>query len=211
MNERFIVTGTDTGIGKTIFSALLVQALNGVYYKPIQAGLAEPTDSQTVRRLTGLDATHFLPEVYRLGTPASPHVSAEIDGVEIDIEKLRPKDIDRPLIIEGAGGLLVPLSRQTLLIDVFARWDARVILCARTTLGTINHTLLSIEALKRRRLPLLGVVFIGDENRDSERTIIEMGGVPRLGRLPMLPTLGPDTLARAFEDHFHRDDFIAPP
>ncbi len=209
MSARFIVSGTDTDIGKTVFSAMLLQAVEGIYYKPVQSGLEDETDTQTVARLTNLDETHFLAEGYSLKTPASPHLSAEIDGVDIDPAKLSPPIVDKPLIIEGAGGLLVPLTRQTLFIDVFAGWDAQVILCARTTLGTINHTLLSIEALKQRQLPILGVVFIGDENQDSERTIIEMGGVHRLGRLPRLPALNGDALALAFEQHFQYGDFIA--
>lgn len=207
MSARYIVTGTDTDIGKTVFAAMLTQALNGIYYKPVQSGRQPETDSQTVRRLTGLSEKHFLPEAYCLDTPVSPHLAAEIDRVEIDVAKLKPPVVRGDLIIEGAGGLLVPLTRQCLSIDVFADWKAQVILCARTALGTINHTLLSIEALKQRQLPIVGVVFIGDENQDSERTIVEMGRVIRLGRLPMLPQLNPETLATAFEQNFRLDDF----
>jgi len=211
MDARFIVSGTDTGIGKTVFTAMLTGAVGGIYYKPVQCGLDGETDTQTVRRLTGLSDEHFLCEAYCLKTPASPHLAAEIDGVDIDAGRLRPPTVDKPLIIEGAGGLLVPLSRRTLYIDVFADWHAPVILCARTTLGTINHTLLSIEALKRRRLPIKGVVFIGDENRDSERTIVEIGGVARLGRLPILTSLDSDTLTEAFHSNFRLGDFTDPP
>jgi len=211
MSPRFIISGTDTDIGKTVFSAMLVQALDGYYYKPVQAGLDEETDRQTVSRLTRLPDGRLLPEAYTLKTPASPHMSAEIDGVDIDLKKLRPPSVDRPLIIEGAGGLLVPLSRKVLLIDQFKDWDADVILCARTTLGTINHTLLSIEALRQRHLPVLGVVFIGDENQDSERTIIAMGEVLRLGRLPIVTQLSCDSLADAFQQNFHHDDFTPQP
>ncbi len=209
MNNRFIVSGTDTDIGKTVVSAMLVRVLDGFYYKPVQAGLDGGTDLETVRRLSGLPQDRYLPEAYVLNTPASPHVSAEIDGVEIELDKLTPPDVDLPLIIEGAGGLLVPLSRRALLIDQFKDWNADVILCARTTLGTINHTLLSIEALKRRDLPIRGVIFVGDENMDSERTIIEMGDVMRLGRLPHLDTLNSDSLVGAFHQNFDLDDFTA--
>jgi len=213
MSTRHIVSGTDTGVGKTVFAAMLTQGLNGIYHKPVQCGLDGETDIETVRRLTGLSDTHFLPEAYRLKTPASPHIAAEIDGVEIDVARLTPPAVDRPLIIEGAGGLLVPLSRRTLYIDVFADWDAQIILCARTTLGTINHTLLSIEALKRRKLPIRGVVFIGDKNKDSERTITEIGEVAHLGRLPILTTtaLSGGILAEAFHRNFRHDDFTDPP
>ncbi len=207
MGARYIVSGTDTDVGKTVFSAMLVQALNGLYYKPVQCGLKERTDTQMVRQLTGLAEAHFLPEAYCLNTPVSPHLSAEIDGVDIDIARLKPPRVDRTLIIEMAGGLLVPLSRQTLFIDAVATWDAQVILCARTTLGTINHSLLSIEALRQHGLSILGIAFIGDENQDSERTIVEMGKVARLGRLPTLPTLDRKSLSEAFKQNFCHDDF----
>ncbi|WP_088344022.1 MULTISPECIES: dethiobiotin synthase [Rhodomicrobium] len=207
MSARFVVTGTDTGIGKTVFAAALTQALNGVYFKPVQAGLDEETDRETVRRLTGLGETHFRPEIYRLRTPASPHRAAEIDGIEIDPDALVLPAAEAPLIAEGAGGLFVPLTRTTLYIDVFARWNAPVILCARTALGTINHTLMSVDALRRRSIPILGVAFIGEANADTEATIAAMGGVPRLGRLPPLDPLGRETLANAFAANFRLSDF----
>lgn len=165
MSATIVVTGTDTGIGKTVFSAALVAALNGAYWKPVQAGLSGPTDSETVRRLAAADRDYILPEAYRLKTPASPHLAAERDGVELDIARLLqipapPRDA--PLVIEGAGGLMVPLRRDYLQLDLYARWQRPVVLVASTRLGTINHALLSIEALKRRDIPLLGVAFIGD-------------------------------------------------
>jgi dethiobiotin synthetase len=199
MTPRLIVTGTDTGVGKTVFSAALAGALGAVYWKPIQSGLSEETDSQAVLRLSGLSETRVLPEAYRLKTPVSPHLAAELDGVAIDPEAL---------VVEGAGGLLVPLTREMTYIDVFGRWGAPVVLCARTTLGTINHTLLSIEALRARGIPLLGVAFMGEENLDSERIIVEMGHVRRLGRLPHLETLTVETLRAAFDRHFDRSDFL---
>lgn len=206
-NQRFIVSGTDTEIGKTIFSAMLTHVLKASYYKPVQSGLEEETDTEIVTRLAELSADRRLPEAYKLLTPASPHLSAEIDGVEIDLNKLTPPQTDRPLVIEGAGGLMVPLNRETLTIDMFKKWNAPVILCARTSLGTINHSLLSIEALKQRDIPILGIVFIGDENKDSERTIVEMGNVHRLGRLPRLAEIGSASLEKAFEENFNLSDF----
>lgn len=206
-NQRFIVSGTDTEIGKTIFSAMLTKALNASYYKPVQSGLEEETDTEIVTRLALLDAARVLPEAYKLNTPASPHLSAEIDGVEIDLGSLTPRQTVGPLVIEGAGGLMVPLNRETLTIDMFKKWDAPVILCARTSLGTINHSLLSIEALRQRNIPILGIVFIGDENKDSERTIVEMGDVHRLGRLPKLPELNSTSLEKAFKENFNLSDF----
>ena len=202
MSRYFVVTGTDTGIGKTVFSAALAGALDGYYWKPVQSGLDEETDSETVRRLSGLSAERIFPEAWRLQTPVSPHLSAEIDGVAIDPDALRLPETDRPLVVEGAGGLLVPLTRQSTYIDVFARWGRPVILCARTGLGTINHTLLSVEALRQRRIPIVGIAFIGEERSDTQAIIAEMSGVPVLGRLPVLDVLTAENLRRAFRDHF---------
>jgi dethiobiotin synthetase len=207
MGARFIVSGTDTGVGKTVFAAMLTLALDGTYFKPVQSGLEDETDTETVQRLTGLPDDRFLPEAHRLRTPASPHLSAEIDGVEIDPAALVLPAPDRPLIVEGAGGLLVPLTRRTLFIDVFARWGAPVILCARTALGGINHALLSIEALRARAIPIHGVAFIGDEVADTERTIAEIGQIRRLGRLPRLAHLHRAALADAFAAQFRPSDF----
>ncbi|WP_188238120.1 dethiobiotin synthase [Sphingopyxis sp. LK2115] len=199
---RFVVTGTDTGIGKTVFSAALAQATGTSYWKPIQSGLEEETDSATVGRLAGVPV---LPEAYRLVTPASPHRAAEIDGVEIDVATLVPPPGD--LIIEGAGGALVPVTRATLYADLFARWQIPVILCARTSLGTINHSLLTIEALRSRGVPIHGLAFLGDAVEDSEAIIAQIGGVRRLGRLPIIDPLTPHKLAAAFAAHFDPADF----
>ncbi len=212
MRSAVVVTGTDTDVGKTIFAAALVGALDGYYWKPVQAGLDGETDSEIVRRLSGLPAGRVLPEVYRLTTAASPHLAAERDGITIDIEGLAgaPLSHERAVVIEGAGGLLVPLTRSYLQIELFARWRVPVVLVAATRLGTINHTLLSIEALRRRGIPLLGVAFVGDENADSERTIAEIGGVRRLGRLPIVDPLDSETLRLSFAANFEAADFLAP-
>lgn len=211
MNTRIVVTGTDTGIGKTVFSAALAGALDGFYWKPIQAGLDEETDSQTVLRLSGLAADRVLPEAYRLRTPASPHLAAELDGVTIEHQALQIPEKDRPLVVEGAGGLLVPLTRNVTYLDLMARWRVPVVLCARTTLGTINHSLLSIEALRARGAAMLGVAFIGEENVESERIITEMGKVRRLGRLPHVAPLTRDRLRDAFAGGFDIGDFLKGP
>lgn len=211
MSVRVVVSGTDTGLGKTVFAAGLAGALDGVYWKPIQAGLEEETDRETVLRLSGLAPQRVLAEAYRLRTPASPHLAAEIDGVVIDPEALRLPDTDRPLVVEGAGGLLVPLTRKLTYIDVMARWNAPVVLCARTTLGTINHTLLSIEALRARNVAIAGIAFIGDENRELERIIADLGRVRRLGRLPRLDPLDGPSLRAAFARHFCIEDFLREP
>lgn len=205
----FVVTGTDTDVGKTVFAAGLAAMLDGSYWKPVQAGLAGETDTEIVRRLSGLAKERMLPETYRLTTAASPHLAAERDRLEIDVGRLTIPEASRPLVIEGAGGLLVPLTRKFLQIDLFARWGMPVILCASTRLGTINHSLMSIEALKRRSIPLLGIVFVGEQNLDSERTITEMGGVRHLGRLPWLDPLDAASLRAAFAASFRREDFLA--
>ncbi|WP_050402203.1 dethiobiotin synthase [Bradyrhizobium embrapense] len=208
MISRIVVTGTDTGIGKTIFSAALAGFLGASYWKPVQSGLEEETDAQLVARLAGLAADRIVPERYRLRTPASPHQSAAIDGVRIDPAALDVPDTrGRPLVIEGAGGLMVPLNDDTLYMDMFERWRLPVVLCARTALGTINHSLLSVEALRRRRIDILGIAFIGESNPESERAICAFGQVRRLGRLPWLSPLTADTLRAAFNASFQRDDF----
>lgn len=208
MSAPIVIAGTDTDIGKTVFAAALTAALNGSYWKPIQAGLDGETDRDVVRRLGGLSADRVLAEVYRLKTPASPHIAAARDGIEIDVSRLNPPPTSGPLVIELAGGLAVPLTRRTLQIDVVAGWRAPVVLCAATRLGTINHSLLSIEALKRRAIPILGMAFIGDEARDVEETICRMGGVKALGRLPILPELNAQTLQKAFADAFDVADIL---
>lgn len=202
MSQAFVIAGTDTNIGKTIFSAALAHALDGAYWKPIQAGLGGETDSECVARLSKLGPDRIVPEAYRLRTPASPHYAAEQDGIRIDTDRLTPPRNGRPLVIELAGGLMVPLTREHLQIDVLTNWKLPVILVSSTRLGTINHTLMSIEVLKRRAVPILGVAFSGDANVDSEHTIAAMGRVTRLGRLPRLEPLTPDALASAFAEHF---------
>lgn len=199
----FVVTGTDTGIGKTVFAAALTGRLQATYWKPVQSGLEEETDSEIVARLSGRPV---LPEAWRLKLPVSPHISAAAEGVCIDEKALiLPKE--RPLVIEGAGGLMVPLNDEFTYLDVFARWQLPVILCARTALGTINHSLLSIAALKAAKVPLHGVAFIGPEAPEVEATICRMGGTRRLGRLPMLQSLKPGSLRAAFDASFPTDRF----
>ncbi len=194
-----IVTGTDTGIGKTVLAAGLVGALKARYWKPVQAGLEEETDSETVARLVPYAVVH--PEAYRLNTPASPHYAARLDGVAIDPALLALPEGAGPLVVEGAGGALVPLSETLLYADQFAAWgqmaDMPVVVGARTSLGTINHSLLTIEALRARGCAIAGVAFVGDEVAESERFICAHAGVRRLGRLPLLDPLTPETLAQA--------------
>ncbi len=207
MSNKCIITATDTRVGKTVFSAMLMLALEASYWKPVQAGVQGGVDTKEVQRLTGLPIERFFPESYVLREALSPHRAAEIDGIEIDPDALEVPDFDGPLLIEGAGGLNVPLTRTTLFSDVFALWKLPVILCARTGLGTINHTLLSVEALHKRDIPIYGIAFIGDENEDNMRTIEQFSGAKVLGRLPWLESLNAEELLKAFNDNFDIEDF----
>ena len=200
-NRTWIVTGTDTDVGKTVFAAGLAGALGARYWKPVQAGMMPTTDRDSVADLSGLPAGHILPEAYRLETPASPHFAARRDGVAIELERLVLPVGEGPLVVEGAGGVLVPLSETLLMADLFAHWRAPVILCARTGLGTINHSLLSIEALRARGVPIAGVAFIGEAHAENERIVPLLGKIPSLGRLPRLDPLTRETLAQAFAAH----------
>jgi len=200
---KIVVTGTDTGIGKTVFAAALARALGAAYWKPIQSGLLDGADGETV---AALGVARVLPEAYRLTEPLSPHRAAELDGVTIDPARLVPPDAD-PLVIEGAGGVLVPVTRDLLYADLFARWGLPVVLVARTGLGTINHSLLSVEALRARGVAIHGIAFVGDANADNEATICAMAGVKRLGRLPRLDPLEAGGLGAAFSTHFDIGDF----
>jgi dethiobiotin synthetase len=202
-----VVTATGTDIGKTVFAAALTAALDGCYWKPVQAGLDDGSDLERVGRYSGLPAERLLPEAYRLTTPCSPHRAAEIDGVTIDIDALKPPTCERLLVIEGAGGVLVPFTRQATFADVMARWQLPVVLVAATSLGTISHSLAAIEALRTRKVDIRGIAFVGDAVEDSEATIADMGGVKRLGRLPMLDRLEPGALAAAFAANFDLADF----
>lgn len=204
--SAFVVTGTDTGIGKTVFSAALTGALGAHYWKPVQSGLADGADKDSVASLAAVPAERIIPEAYRLTEPLSPHRAAELDRITIDPDVLVLPEV-RPLVVEGAGGALVPLTREVTYADVFAEWGLLTIIVARTSLGTINHSLLTIEALRARRVPIHGVAFVGEANEDNEATICEMGQIRRLGRLPVLPALGPETLADAFARGFRIDDF----
>jgi len=205
--STIVVTGTDTDIGKTVFAAALAGALDAHYWKPVQAGLDDGSDRERAARLSGLAEGKLLPEAYRLTTPCSPHRAAEIDRVTVDPDRLTLPEVEGPLVVEGAGGVLVPVTRDLLFADLFARWAAPVVLVARTALGTINHSLLSIEAMKRRGVPLLGIAFIGDPVEDTEATIAAIGGVKRLGRLPLIDPLDRDTLGAAFAANFDPEDF----
>lgn len=197
---RLVVCGTDTDVGKTVVSALLVQGLGARYWKPVQSGL-DPSggDSGTVEGLLRLPPERVVPEAYRLSLPASPHWAAERDGVRIDTERLALPPGDGALVVETAGGLLVPLRRDWLQIDQLALWQLPVLLVARSGLGTLNHTLLSVEALQRRGIPVLGLVLNGPLHPDNPRTLEALTGLPVLAELPPLQPLTDEVLAQQWE------------
>ena len=196
--KSFIVSGTDTGIGKTLLCSVLMAGMPEYHYwKPIQSGREDGLDSETVRIRSGCASERIIPERYLLSEPLSPHAAAEIDGVRIEREKLALPDVS-PLIIEGAGGLMVPLNDDTLYIDMFQSWNLPVLLACRSSLGTINHTLLSLEALRKRDIPILGCVLIGERNRSNEKAIGYYGKVP-VAHIPILASFDPDTLRGVFD------------
>ncbi|NJN88225.1 MAG: dethiobiotin synthase [Leptolyngbyaceae cyanobacterium SL_7_1] len=202
--SRFFVTATDTNVGKTVVSAMLTLGLDGTYWKPIQSGLEPMTDTDYVRAVTQLDRSHFIPEKFRLTQPLSPHLSAAIDGVAIHLSDFKlPETQHSHLIVEGAGGLLVPLNKTELIIDLIKHLDLPVCLVARTQLGTINHTLLSIRQLQRAGIPILGVIMNGDRNQANREAIAHYGQVPILGELEILDPVNPGTLRTAFDQLFH--------
>lgn len=183
MSNQLIVAGIGTEIGKTVTSAILVEALEADYWKPVQSGALEDSDTETVRRLISNQTTRFHPEAYRLTQPLSPHAAAEIDGVRIEMSRINLPDSDNTLIIELAGGLLVPLNDQDLTIDWVAQSGLPVVLVSRNYLGSINHTLLSVEACRSRKIPLLGLIINGPTVPATEQFILNYTGLPCLGRI----------------------------
>ncbi|MDG1858066.1 MAG: dethiobiotin synthase [Emcibacteraceae bacterium] len=186
MKQIAFISGIDTDVGKTVVSAIVAQSLAANYWKPIQAGDLDNTDSIKVARLCN-ETVHVLPEKYRLKTPMSPHGAAEIDQVEIKSSDFEVPHFDNTLIIEGAGGMMVPLHNDgLLLIDVLAEKKWPVILVSRHYLGSINHTLLSVDALKKRNIPILGIIYVGEEHQSTEKIISSVSQIPVLGRIPMV-------------------------
>ncbi|MBB64168.1 MAG: dethiobiotin synthase [Waddliaceae bacterium] len=203
-SRKIFVTGTDTGVGKTLVSAILMRALSATYWKPIQSGLDEETDTDFVRRITELPRKHFLPEGIRLQAPLSPHASAALEGRRIWMHELTPPNNfnGEQLIIEGAGGLMVPLNDHDLLVDYIVELAVPVVLVARSGLGTINHTLLSLELLRNREVPILGVVMNGKPNPSNRQAIENYGHVDVLAEIPEIPVMSPaviEKLGRRFD------------
>lgn len=185
VKKKFVISGIGTDVGKTVVSAIICEALKGDYWKPIQAGDIENSDSIKVSRLTS--STSVLPERYRLKTPMSPHAAAEIDGIEMQLDDFEIPQVENSLIIEGAGGLMVPINQKgETYLDIFQKWKLPVILVSKHYLGSINHTLLSITALKLKGIDIEGIVFVGDEQKSTEEIILRSSGLRLIGRIPMV-------------------------
>ena len=206
-SNALVICGTDTDVGKTVVSALVVQGLGATYWKPVQSGLEGGGDSGRLQALLQLPAARLLPEAYRLQTPVSPHWAAELEGITIDPARLALPAVAGALVVETAGGLLVPLRRDWLQIDQLAAWGLPVLLVARSGLGTLNHTLLSVEALRRRGIPLLGLVLNGPLHPDNPGTLAALAQTPVLAQLPPLEPLSAKELARQWQIQRLGDSF----
>lgn len=198
-SNALVICGTDTDVGKTVVSALVVQGLGATYWKPVQSGLEGGGDSGRLQALLQLPAERLLPEAYRLQTPVSPHWAAELEGITIDPARLALPAVAGALVVETAGGLLVPLRRDWLQIDQLAAWGLPVLLVARSGLGTLNHTLLSVEALRQRSIPLLGLVLNGPLHPDNPTTLAALAQAPVLAQLPPLEPLTASGLAAQWQ------------
>ena len=198
-SNALVICGTDTDVGKTVVSALVVQGLGATYWKPVQSGLEGGGDSVRLQALLQLPAARLLPEAYRLQTPVSPHWAAELEGITIDPARLALPAVAGALVVETAGGLLVPLRRDWLQIDQLAAWGLPVLLVARSGLGTLNHTLLSVEALRQRSIPLLGLVLNGPLHPDNPTTLAALAQAPVLAQLPPLEPLTASGLAAQWQ------------
>jgi dethiobiotin synthetase len=183
---KLFITGISTNVGKTIASAIIVEALQADYWKPIQAGDLEHSDTHKVQSLVSNTQSHFHSNSYALQTPASPHLAAAIDGITITMNQIQEPKTTNHLVVEGAGGILVPLNDTQSVVDLIQP-DYKVIVVSRHYLGSINHTLLTIEALQNRQIQVAGIIFSGDENTSSESIILNRTAVPFIGRIAQEP------------------------
>ncbi len=208
--QRFFVTGTDTGVGKTVLSALLCAALDASYWKPIQTGAEEDSDSRTVAELAGLTPERICPETYRFAPPVSPHLAARWAGTRIELAKIQLPEGAKsgPLIVEGAGGVMVPVNGSQFMVDVMKHLGLPVLLATRSALGTINHTLLSLAALRRAEIDVAGVVIMGEPNTDNREAIEKYGEARVVGEIPRLAELNRASLRQIFSSCFDREFFF---
>jgi len=197
MSGSYFITGIGTGIGKTIASAVLTEKLNADYWKPIQAGDLEQSDSLMVESLLSNSISKIHAEKYKLNHPLSPHLAAKLDGLTIDLNAFELPETENNLIVEGAGGLMVPLNDEYLILDLIKRINLHVILISKHYLGSINHTLLTINTLKQHQIPIKGIIFNGEPNEESEKYILNYGKVANLGRVPTFAELNKDAIIEA--------------
>ena len=186
MNTKYFITGIGTDVGKTVAAAIITEALKADYWKPVQAGDLDHSDSKKIRSLISNSETFIYPEGVLLNTPMSPHAAAAIDEVSLSVKKIKRPDTSRSLVIEGAGGILVPINNKETILDLIKPTD-KVIVISRHYLGSINHTLLTIEMLKSKGLQIAGIIFNGEENTSTEQVILEMTGVHFIGRIQPEP------------------------
>jgi dethiobiotin synthetase len=198
--RKIFVTGIGTDVGKTLVSSVLVEALKADYWKPVQTGDFFSTDTAKVQKWITNTQTKFHPETYLLKQYMSPHAAAELEGIEINIDDLKLPETNNTLIIEGAGGLMVPLNRKEFMVDMIKKFDAEVVLVTQNYLGSINHSLLSADALKSRGLKVLGIVFNGPPHELSENIILEYSGLKLLGRINKEKELNQEVIARYAKD-----------
>jgi len=202
---KIFITGIGTDVGKTIASAIVTEALEADYWKPVQAGDLDNSDSHKVRSLVSNNQSQFHDNSYKLNTPASPHLAAELDGIKIDLKKIKEPKTDSHLVIEGAGGVFVPLNDTDCVIDLIQK-DYKVIVVSRHYLGSINHTLLTIEALKNRKISIAGIIFSGDENKASETIILQKTNAKFIGRIDNEPYFD-ENVVSYYADKF-RDNLL---
>jgi dethiobiotin synthetase len=195
--QPIFITGIGTGVGKTIVSAIVTEKLKADYWKPVQSGDLDDSDTLKVQSLVSNGITKFHPEAYRLTQPFSPHKSAAIDKVTIDLDKITLPKTDNQLVIEGAGGLMVPLNDNFLMIDLIKQFNAKVIVVSKNYLGSINHTLLSLHALKKYNIPVMGIVFNGPKDIYSKTYILNYSNLPELGQIPMYENPGKKSIIEA--------------
>ena len=199
-NLKFIICGTDTDIGKTLISAFFVRGLQSFYWKPIQSGIETETDSQSIYRLSGIAKEKILREAFIFKQPVSPHWAAEIDGKKINLKLLDLPSIDGSLVVETAGGLMVPITRNVLQIEQMKKWNLPVIIVCRSSLGTLNHTLLTIEALKKRNIKILGLIINGEKHLDNPKTLQEFSKLPIIAEFPRLNNVDTNNLDRLWQE-----------
>lgn len=198
--KHIVIAGIGTEIGKTFISSIIVEAFQADYWKPVQAGSLEFTDTDFVRQHCSNSVSVFHPEGYRLTAPMSPHAAAAEDGVHIDLSSLRIPPTNNHLVIELAGGLMVPLNNHRLNVDLLKQWHLPVILVSQNYLGSINHTLLSLEVLKQHEIKVAGIIFNGPENSASEDFILQYSGLPCLAKISQQNEMSKKTVTRLAEE-----------